>query len=118
MKRPKFFCENCKKEVSVRDKICPHCGKFFSEVRCPKCNFTGAGDLFFSGCPGCGYLNPAFMDRGEDTYGDIEIVDLEAFESLSSVPVKNKTVPAWFFLAVTLALALILSVLLYFYLNL
>jgi hypothetical protein len=118
MKQPKFFCENCKKEVSVRDKICPHCGKFFSDVRCPKCNFTGTGDLFYSGCPKCGYLNPALMDGSGGNYGDIEIVNLDAFESRPVISEKRKTVPAWFFLAVTLALAFILSVLLYFYLNL
>ena len=39
-KQPKFFCENCNAEVRRDAVICPHCGRFFSTVRCPSCGFT------------------------------------------------------------------------------
>ncbi|MFW9882613.1 MAG: zinc ribbon domain-containing protein [Candidatus Thorarchaeota archaeon] len=26
MKKKKIYCKNCKKEVSIQDKTCPHCG--------------------------------------------------------------------------------------------
>lgn len=34
---------------------CPHCGKFFASIRCPKCGFSGDDDTFNDGCPVCGY---------------------------------------------------------------
>ena len=54
-KNPKFFCENCNAEVRHDAMICPHCGKFFSSVRCPSCGFTGTHKEFKNGCPQCGY---------------------------------------------------------------
>ncbi|MDR0451634.1 MAG: hypothetical protein LBH15_01165 [Treponema sp.] len=57
MKQPKphFFCENCGAEVPLHVKSCPGCGRAFSAVRCPSCNFTGEESLFKNGCPACGY---------------------------------------------------------------
>lgn len=110
MKQPRFFCENCKREVSVRDKVCPGCGKFFSDVRCPKCGFTGRGSLFQAGCPKCGYLNPALQD--------IEILEPGTFEIQPAREPDRNSLPPWFFMAVTLGLAIILSVLVYFYITL
>lgn len=52
---PKFYCENCGNEVKQNSKLCPHCGKFFSSVRCPKCNYLGTTKDFTNGCPKCGY---------------------------------------------------------------
>lgn len=52
----KFFCENCGGRVKARDRICPHCGRFFSKVRCPVCSFQGTADRFVMGCPQCGYM--------------------------------------------------------------
>jgi hypothetical protein len=54
--KPHFFCENCGAEVPLRAKNCPGCGRAFSAVRCPACNFTGEESLFKDGCPVCGYL--------------------------------------------------------------
>jgi len=53
--RPRFFCEHCGAEVKRNADRCSACGKFFSSVRCPKCGFVGAEDLFSDGCPVCGY---------------------------------------------------------------
>ncbi|WP_294429795.1 zinc ribbon domain-containing protein [uncultured Treponema sp.] len=51
----KFFCENCGAEVPQNAKVCRHCGKFFSSVRCPVCGTTGTPGKFTNGCPTCGY---------------------------------------------------------------
>ena len=51
----KFFCENCGAEVPQNARVCRHCGKFFSSVRCPVCGTTGMPDKFTNGCPTCGY---------------------------------------------------------------
>ena len=55
MKRSRFFCENCRREVRPTAKVCPHCGRFFEAVRCPACNFIGEASDFLHGCPNCGY---------------------------------------------------------------
>ncbi len=52
---PKFFCENCGKEVRRNANMCPHCGRFFASVKCPACNYTGDESQFRNGCPRCGY---------------------------------------------------------------
>ncbi len=54
-KTAKFFCENCGNEVREDAKICTHCGKFFTNVRCPRCGFQGSSRQFKNGCPECGY---------------------------------------------------------------
>ena len=51
----KFFCENCGAEVPQNARVCKHCGKFFSSVRCPVCGTTGTPSKFANGCPNCGY---------------------------------------------------------------
>jgi predicted ATP-dependent serine protease len=53
--KPHFFCENCGTEVPRQAAKCPGCGRYFSSVRCPKCGFVGAEQLFAGGCPICGY---------------------------------------------------------------
>ncbi|MDR2953348.1 MAG: zinc-ribbon domain-containing protein [Treponema sp.] len=57
-KKPRFFCDNCGAEVESGQKACPHCGRFFSSVRCPVCGFAGEDKLFINGCPACGYSTP------------------------------------------------------------
>lgn len=51
----RFFCMSCGKEVDAESDACPSCGKLFRAVRCPKCSFTGEGELFIDGCPNCSY---------------------------------------------------------------
>ncbi|MBQ2601557.1 MAG: zinc ribbon domain-containing protein [Treponema sp.] len=53
--KAKYFCENCGAEVLSKARFCPHCGKFFSAVRCPNCNYTGQVSDFKNGCPRCHY---------------------------------------------------------------
>ncbi len=76
-KRAKYFCENCGEEVAANARVCPHCGKFFSAVRCPNCGYMGGVDVFKNGCPKCHYAM-----THEDIYGS----DYES-------PVKNKKQP-------------------------
>jgi hypothetical protein len=59
MKRSRFFCEHCHKEVRPNARVCPHCGKFFEAVRCPACDYVGDGRDFVRGCPNCGYAGAA-----------------------------------------------------------
>ncbi len=54
-KSSKFYCENCGAEVKPNAKFCSKCGKFFTYVRCPVCNYTGPASAFVHGCPNCGY---------------------------------------------------------------
>ncbi|WP_369413689.1 zinc-ribbon domain-containing protein [Brucepastera parasyntrophica] len=67
-KRAKFFCESCGNEVKQNDKICSHCGRFFSSVKCPKCGLSGNSRMFTRGCPKCGY---AFGGGEEDKRGAV-----------------------------------------------
>lgn len=63
-KVPKFFCEYCGTEVRQRDRVCPHCGRFFASVKCPSCGFSGDSHVFKDGCPVCGYaVHQDFSDR-------------------------------------------------------
>ena len=64
MKRSRFFCENCGSEVRPDSKVCPSCGRFFSAVRCPNCDYTGDGKEFLHGCPNCGYSGTGFHEQG------------------------------------------------------
>ena len=54
-KSAKYYCENCGEEVAANARFCPHCGRFFSAVRCPKCGYMGAVTAFKDGCPKCHY---------------------------------------------------------------
>ncbi len=69
-KSAKYFCENCGAEVAAKARFCPHCGRFFSAVRCPKCGQMGSVMAFKSGCPRCHYaMTP------EDIYGPDGVPD-------------------------------------------
>jgi hypothetical protein len=54
----RFFCDRCGFEVAHDTKSCPSCGRSFSSVRCPACNFAGDVSFFENGCPVCGYSTP------------------------------------------------------------
>lgn len=114
--KPKFYCENCKNEVSSHAKVCPHCGRFFSEVRCPRCGFTGEGKLFFDGCPNCGYLSAGSRENAFPG-GGLEFVDIPQSEHPSRSDSK-KSLSLWTFLVITIALAGVLAMLLYVFLSL
>ncbi|MDR1933896.1 MAG: zinc ribbon domain-containing protein [Spirochaetales bacterium] len=122
MPAPTFYCENCKKEVSSTDKVCPNCGRFFTDVRCPRCNHSGHAETFHMGCPRCGYLNPAWI-TGEATSAStsefIEILNPAIFEDTLSPgsPQMQEPQPAWIFLSVTITLGTLFAALVYVFIS-
>jgi predicted RNA-binding Zn-ribbon protein involved in translation (DUF1610 family) len=91
---PRFFCDNCGKEVGKDEKRCPVCGRYFSAIRCPKCGFAGEETQFRNGCPACGYsARPPRQQKPEAAEEKVEL-------------------PLWVYIIVigimTLALALLL----------
>ena len=63
-----FYCNHCGKKVTARADKCPSCGRLFGAVLCPRCGFSGEGELFTHGCPACGYLEET-PDRDKPEYG-------------------------------------------------
>ena len=88
-KRPRYFCENCGAEVAKDAKVCPHCGRFFSSVKCPRCSYVGKADDFTFGCPLCGSTEAANP----------------APEPMKSLPVAAPPVPWWAFAAAAVVIA-------------
>ncbi|HCM27377.1 MAG: hypothetical protein A2Z99_10380 [Treponema sp. GWB1_62_6] len=99
--KPRFFCEHCGKEVPRSAEKCSSCGRFFSSVRCPKCGFVGAQNLFSDGCPVCGYSAPPASNGKEWT--DPEIL------SLRRVTVPAGALPAWVYLVTVIALIMVFA---------
>jgi len=93
-KKPRFFCENCGAEVGRQAKSCPECGRYFSSVRCPRCNYTAAAMAFNNGCPQCGY-----SEIPEAGYHTAEHKNDRALPPL----------PLWIWLTAILALALAMA---------
>jgi hypothetical protein len=77
----RFYCEKCGKNVKPKDKICPSCGGFFSQVRCPQCSFQGDVQDFMQGCPICGYAGRT-NNSPVDTNGFEEIILSENYSPL------------------------------------
>lgn len=57
--QPRFFCQHCGADVPAHAVLCPRCGRFFSAVRCPQCDYSGRQGEFVHGCPRCGYSGGA-----------------------------------------------------------
>lgn len=115
MQRRRFFCENCGEEVKPTAKVCPSCGAFFTNVRCPRCNYTGKAHEFAQGCPVCGYLGRIDSPRrGGTTVGEgtFSLVD-----SRSRGSAKRKA-PWWLFPMILIALVLSFVVLSMIYMRL
>lgn len=95
MKRPRYYCEHCGAEVKRNSKICPHCGSFFSSVKCPKCEYSGRVSEFDHGCPVCGYRERATA----------------APEPFKAPPLDAGPLPVWVYVGVGLAFVAILALL-------
>lgn len=114
-KRAKFFCENCGAEVPPNAKMCRHCGRFFTSVRCPACGATGTTKQFEKGCPVCGYAvgkgklsASEKISYKEKTAGRKSRAKLryEIESQNSRTFAKNRntdgTLPSWFYLLIAL----------------
>ena len=98
MKKPRYYCENCGEEVGRNSKICPHCARFFTSVKCPKCGYGGEVAEFDSGCPVCGYAE--------------RITSAPSAQSEPKVYPQPSPLPIWVYVAVLLVLALVAGLLL------
>lgn len=106
MSSAKFYCENCRKEVKPNARVCPHCGRFFTAVKCPMCGFTGEGKLFALGCPNCGYSGVTGMasrpasPRDDDTPETYNVGDIDEGSSKNRpryAPRRRSETPSWVF---------------------
>ena len=113
MKRSRFFCENCHKEVRPNARVCPHCGRFFTAVRCPVCSYVGEAPQFASGCPNCGY------SAGSNAANGIEIESYDPADPEYGTPRRAvPTRPAWVFPLALVILAVVFVGLAVAYINL
>mgnify|MGYP002627350297 CR=1 FL=1 len=120
----KFFCESCGEEVPQNARVCAHCGRFFSSVRCPVCGETGNPNKFSDGCPKCGYaFEPdkkvdAPKARAKKPSRRARRRFLAAIDLRSSPPgrrVADETLPVWMYaLTGGVFLAFIFGFFLYF----
>ena len=113
MQRRRFFCENCGEEVKPTAKVCPKCGAFFTNVRCPRCSFTGKAHEFSMGCPVCGYLGSIQAPpRDGASHMGFE------HKTGSGRPAKKREKPWWLFFMIMVALVLSFVVLSVIYMRL
>lgn len=111
----KFFCENCGAEVPQNAKVCRHCGRFFSSVRCPSCGTTGTNKTFENGCPNCGYavgngtkiLPPAQKESKASSKARKKLLGALKERNMSFSDSRNTDgqLPAWSFIVIAAVLA-------------
>lgn len=121
-KNAKFFCENCGAEVPQNAKMCRHCGRFFSSVRCPQCSATGTPDKFSNGCPVCGYAfnkdskqTSSKKIKQEKTSGKNRKIRKELAKLIENkeeirVEKTDETLPKWIYFVAAGLLAAIIAV--------
>jgi hypothetical protein len=93
--KARFRCDNCGRQVPLKHDTCPHCGKRFTAVLCPVCQFEGDASLFRGGCPSCGY-------QGARTGGPPAV---EARPKKTAKP----PLPGWFYFWSSVALLVVLA---------
>jgi len=98
-KPSRFYCENCGGQVRANAKVCPHCGRFFSDVRCPSCGFTGDSKLFVFGCPSCGYGGSSDGGSGRGRSDGVEVYDLDQIDRLGPAASRRRATgaPPWIY---------------------
>lgn len=128
-KSAKFFCENCGAEVPKDARMCRHCGRFFSSVRCPQCGTTGSTNKFSNGCPTCGYaLGPT---KGKSSTSLKNISEKKAgyfskralkneinkrYNSINGIETKgDESLPFWMYIFIFIALFFVLFLFLKFF---
>ena len=117
-KAPKFFCENCGEEVKENAKICTHCGKFFTNIRCPKCFHQGDSSEFKNGCPECGYSNNKnnFNQKDENESkkynGNFFKNYIKKYYPEQNKKSRENSLPAWIYI---FTLAVLITIIIAFY---
>ncbi|MDR0643378.1 MAG: hypothetical protein LBG05_00490 [Treponema sp.] len=107
--RISFFCDRCGYEVSQDAIKCPGCGRPFSSVKCPVCNFVGEASRFTNGCPVCGYSSKdAKPSTGEDQRVEIEQVAINNVRMTEAARnlFRFTSLPLWIYLVTGLSLLL------------
>lgn len=92
-RKPRFFCEHCGTEVPINSRSCLNCGRYFENIRCPACGFTGNEQLFANGCPVCSYSSPT---------GDMQ--EYEEKRKKNENRISTGSLPVWVYLVTILAL--------------
>ncbi|MEL3909288.1 MAG: zinc-ribbon domain-containing protein [Treponemataceae bacterium] len=92
-KPPKFFCEHCGEQVLRNAKVCPHCGSFFVNVRCPSCKFVGVERDFVNGCPKCGYAIKSNSKTKKTS-------ELSSFDPAKTKSYDDEKLPTWIYVLV------------------
>ncbi|MCR5764329.1 MAG: zinc ribbon domain-containing protein [Treponema sp.] len=120
-KSAKYFCENCGEEVAANARFCPHCGRFFSAVRCPQCGYMGAVTAFKDGCPKCHYaMTPDDIFGTPSTQSNTnKSVQKKEKKSKKSINAKslnkpqqtrNDDAPIWLYIVSLIVLFIILGI--------
>ena len=117
-----FYCEFCGSLVRPGDRICPHCGSFFGQVRCPACHFEGEAKLFHLGCPVCGFAqgklqgsnsqSDAAAKKSPVKLGKASRYEI-AYEIKDETQPKATAMPLWVLLLMGLAFAAVLIAAIY-----
>ncbi len=82
--------------MAREEKQCRQCGRIFSSVRCPRCEYTARPDKFKQGCPVCGYSNPIKPDVKKGNFK-------------KSKNIEYGSVPPWVWVSALVLLALALA---------
>lgn len=116
----KYFCENCGSEVAANARFCPHCGRFFSSVRCPQCGYTGSVNAFKKGCPRCHYamtpediFGPSSDSAGTDKKHSKEKKIKKRASRGGSRETTGDDVPVWLYIGSLSVLILFLCLVLF-----
>lgn len=115
----RFYCENCGRRVSESDEVCPHCGAFFTAIKCPHCGYRGKTHEFGNGCPKCGYLanRPPAASRPSSS-PDRHSRRTNRFDFWGKATGSNKkSRPEWLFFLVVAVMLVAFTVLSILYMN-
>ncbi|MDR0410671.1 MAG: hypothetical protein LBH75_01690 [Treponema sp.] len=108
-----FFCDRCGYKVSQDATNCPGCGRSFSSVKCPVCNFVGEASHFTNGCPVCGYSSnsekPSIVKTQSTTVEQVA-VNVQITQATYK-PLLFTSLPLWIYIVTGLSLLIAVTAL-------
>jgi len=110
LRKAKFYCESCGSEVPQNARFCNTCGKFFTFVRCPKCQYSGESKQFTNGCPKCGYAVKPYRgssssDKNKNDKGSFSFSSLfGSSKGNRNQSTEDSSLPVWIYIAVIIVL--------------